>query len=680
MPALFDAGPYSGIQSKKLIEDLVKLEKKPQERYKRQKNIIRVEIQALEELRKRTRTLQLSLKTLGSFEAAFNKKAFQTAPEGFISGTANKKAEPGEHRIKILNLAQALKLSSKQVKKGQKFKKAKVGLGESSRTFNGGNIRQFKNFLNSNFSKDINAQVVNINGRESVLVIESKKIGTLIDFKDPAGLLAQLEILGSSAPAASLDNSDAATEPDAKDSVREKVDFTSIDMLQAKAERVKVAADKKSITLTGDAQVKIKLNLKKKAGFLFSGLNASAKAGQLTEPEDKAPAKVNVGPKEELNIKGIKVQTYNVDRQRKKPEKTYSGNDYGVIVDGKKISLAKVKSKFIPLSKEVAEIILYNNSPKVSFKPIEVVYKKEPKKEENTDQGEGGDKGQQFASNKELLDAQKQKYKNIVAPARKAELEINGIKVERDQNNGLTDLIDGATVDLQRASKEEIKVTISKNNSKAKEQILDFVKKYNDLIKYYIEASRHTEIKQAGQYDKMRRETGILVNNASARSLINGLKFKAMNAYPSVRKPHIKLLAGIGISTGKAGSDWKDIRLGLLQVDEGQLEEMLSSHPDAVKELFIIDTNGDNRPDHGFALKTERFLRPFTTNARGIISEQIKSKQEQSESLNKAIAKNEEHVEKYKKRLQSKFGYMEGKVGRQKAIGNMLKNRLGPRK
>ena len=61
-------------------------------------------------------------------------------------------------------------------------------------------------------------------------------------------------------------------------------------------------------------------------------------------------------------------------------------------------------------------------------------------------------------------------------------------------------------------------------------------------------------------------------------------------------------------------------------------------------------------------------------------SEQIKSKQEQSESLNKAIAKNEEHVEKYKKRLQSKFGYMEGKVGRQKAIGNMLKNRLGPRK
>jgi len=168
-----------------------------------------------------------------------------------------------------------------------------------------------------------------------------------------------------------------------------------------------------------------------------------------------------------------------------------------------------------------------------------------------------------------------------------------------------------------------------------------------------------------------------LATNATIRQLVNGLRMHTSNAYPTLREPHFRTLAQIGISTGPIGADREEVIKGYLQVDEAKLSQAFAESPRAVKELFASDINGDLRLDNGYAYVTEKFLEPFTRFTRGLITEQIKSNSERSKQIDRDIKRQEEHVKNFEAKLRTKFGYMESSVMKSKSTGKYLKQKLG---
>ena len=183
-----------------------------------------------------------------------------------------------------------------------------------------------------------------------------------------------------------------------------------------------------------------------------------------------------------------------------------------------------------------------------------------------------------------------------------------------------------------------------------------------------------------GKFDamaKLKGKTGILIANTAVRNLINGLKTKVANPYPAFRKPRIKVLAALGITTGEIGASWEEISKGYLQVDETLLTKYLTESPLAVKEFFGSDTNYDLKVDNGLALKIYEFLKPYTQNyGHGIIYSNINSNKERVQQLNEQIVKIEEKADRYEERLKKQFGNMESVIQKQKAIGGQIKNRF----
>ena len=131
--------------------------------------------------------------------------------------------------------------------------------------------------------------------------------------------------------------------------------------------------------------------------------------------------------------------------------------------------------------------------------------------------------------------------------AQNAQLKIDGINISRKANSNLADIIEGVSLNLLKTSADNVETEISNDNDAAKKQVLGFVKAYNELLHFADEVAKSAKIKEAGKYQEMRKESGILATNATIRQLINGLKMHTSNAYPTNREPHLRTLVAAGI-------------------------------------------------------------------------------------------------------------------------------------
>lgn len=132
-----------------------------------------------------------------------------------------------------------------------------------------------------------------------------------------------------------------------------------------------------------------------------------------------------------------------------------------------------------------------------------------------------------------------------------------------------------------------------------------------------------------------------------------------MNPYPTDMGRGLSLLAQIGISMGAHGTSWNDIKGGYLQVDEDKYIEAFKNYPEIVKQLFGSDTNNDMVIDNGVAYVMEKMLKGYSDPKTGIVTYNIKDTDTGIRDQEKRIDEWSEHLEEYRKKLESDFTIMQ---------------------
>jgi flagellar hook-associated protein 2 len=266
--------------------------------------------------------------------------------------------------------------------------------------------------------------------------------------------------------------------------------------------------------------------------------------------------------------------------------------------------------------------------------------------------------------------------KHEVAKAADARIKVDGIEVQRDKNEGLTDVVKGLTLNLRSKSDHPVTIKVEPSVDKALEKIKVFVEAYNNYLELNRLLIKTEKSEKPGDYKSHKYKNGLFVGDMTILRLENTLKETVGNAYPSRSEKPIKLITQMGISTGAINAAWESIREGKRVVDEGLLLSTLKDNPEGVEEFFGSDTDGDNRIDNGMAFRVETVLRPYVSSGKNIIANKMELEDTNIQMANSRIERHQEHLKKYEDKLRKKFSTMEQSISGAKSQGDWMKNQM----
>ncbi|MBI3394308.1 MAG: flagellar filament capping protein FliD, partial [Spirochaetia bacterium] len=321
-------------------------------------------------------------------------------------------------------------------------------------------------------------------------------------------------------------------------------------------------------------------------------LDAEAK-GETAPGKDTAGGKesVVVGPGIQVDVSGVKLHGYDVDRTRETGEKPAPETlppVYGVGVVWTENGRQQTKE------------IKWENGDK-RHESIEVGKLTGGKAADAfyvfVDTGSAAFSGLKIVETKPGAGLQ---AANVTQQAQDARIKMNGVEISRSNNTKLTDIIDGVSLNLNKTTAGLIHVTVSANSDDIVTRLKEWVAAYNDLLKFCrtnssVEKKKFDWDTSGGNKDlseglrQVQGSVGIFATDSNIRQLVGGLRAAAGNAYPSDTDPAFKVLADIGITTGDVGKEWEEIQAGYLVVDEDKLRRVLGTAPGSVKELFASE-------------------------------------------------------------------------------------------
>lgn len=149
---------------------------------------------------------------------------------------------------------------------------------------------------------------------------------------------------------------------------------------------------------------------------------------------------------------------------------------------------------------------------------------------------------------------------------------LNGILYQRQTNDGITDVIAGATLNFKKTG--EATVSIKKDMDNVREGIVSLVKGFTDLLSN-ISGSATDEGKGEGEDEDKKN------------SLAGSATMKRLAA-------NLKTLLGTSIKTGSDYTSLFDLGLeinrdGTVTLDEKVLDKAIAEKPEAVASLFLMD-------------------------------------------------------------------------------------------
>ncbi|WP_061244986.1 flagellar filament capping protein FliD [Leptospira noguchii] len=633
MPAFTIPGLSSGQDTNLIVKKLVELEAKPIRRLEQQNSFNKAQSKAWSDLKTVTTDLQEKTRALISFTAPFAMKSIVSEPEGIISGDASRSASSGKRRIEIKELATSHQISGEKtdVNKQIPAGKFKIFSGDSEKEieFSGGTIRDLASSIKISAAGLVNTGLVKVDGDNYVLTLTATSSGKdrKLKFEDSNGVLQAANLVGATEPA---------------DPSKELNFFPEADQIQVfQPEKYGIPSDSKPVFKEENG--KKWMEIASVGSFQFGIPTTEFKKNTKIE----LTTSTEFAPEDKLEL-GI---LYKENDKEKMIFETASKENGKVILN----------LKNFPSGQKVHKILLANSSGKtIILDSFHIIIP-------------GEFKGA--------------KPSKEITEAKDAVFLVDGIEVNRPKNEGLTDVLDGVSLNLHKKTEGPVNIDIKTDSDRGIEMIKEFVAAYNTVLKFSKESTAvdknatvqdgKEEGAEIGQsFWEGKTKTGLLSGEHTVIRLIAGMKTVASSSYPVSGENPVRMLSDIGINTGKVGSKWADIQDGFLILDEDKLRSKLAENPDSVRNLFAIDTNLDARMDTGVAVDLLEHIKPYTQYAGGLVSGKIKMLEEQVADNNKKIKEFENHLVSYEKKLKSKFLYMEQGVGKNKAVGAYLNNNL----
>jgi flagellar capping protein FliD len=725
MPSVYFHTNDAGIDIEDTIKKLMEVEREPIKRYQEIIHNNNQKVKAWKTIKKDCKDLQEAIRKLYGFRAPFNRRSLESGIPGAVSGTVKNGAKVDERKLEILSLASKHKIASDLFNPQTQIKPGSFSIqaGEQEITHNwkGGSAEKLASEIQDTFSEILKTFTNKIDADNHRLILESRIEGEKgrIIFNDQNGILSDLGLLKNVDETVEI--KELLFEKPLMESYQPEVlsgpnsewnllsNGLKLKMNGPLGKRF-IVPGKKSLPPNTKIYLKWFVDLSSdKEEKVVKPVKKATKADDKKDlkefiDKDKSPDKISVGPREKIIINGIELEGYDVDRFRQKAK----------LEEEKKIETEQPKKEPVKTETPAFSLILAGKK-NVSSKELEIHNSATSKdgavqyddpiwgkvKCDTAIKPEGGliectflglNQGNVpqgdiiFAvnSDKKVLfyrpilkipkKGGKHQPKNVLTDAENARFKLDGVEMERPQNKNLKDVIDGVSLNLNQTTSGPFTVKINAQIEDAKKYILTFIEMYNKFLRNGRKFGKAAQGVGLGDSRKRKLESGILIGDSTLRRLLFVVQNSVNRAYPSKTAPHYRILPAIGISTGKIGTPWKDIKAGLLVVDEEKLNDALTNGSLSVKELFNSDNNGDGRLDDGVAFQLISNLKPYTRSVGGLLVIRIDSLNDQIDDTHKRIDKHEEYLVNYEMKTRQKFKAMESAIKKSKSVSDYLKN------
>ncbi len=274
---------------------------------------------------------------------------------------------------------------------------------------------------------------------------------------------------------------------------------------------------------------------------------------------------------------------------------------------------------------------------------------------------------------------------NPLDSANDAILIMNGVEVIRDTNT-IDDLIPGLTLNIHKPSSESVNLKIEPDTEYAKEQLFNFVVKYNDMIARLSiltnsDSSNTAIIDEIEHYSDDQRsdaedQLGLFRGEYSLVRLKSSLQTITSSPYETSAGNQLVLMKQLGISTNETGSgsstDISRLR-GYLEIDEDKLDQALKEYQGAIKDLFGMDTDGDLVIDSGIGKRLDEQANAYTQTG-GFFSTKISRMDYDLENKNDDISDYKDRLITYEANLRRKYGNMEALLNQLESSSSSIDN------
>ncbi len=265
---------------------------------------------------------------------------------------------------------------------------------------------------------------------------------------------------------------------------------------------------------------------------------------------------------------------------------------------------------------------------------------------------------------------------NELLGAQNAEFLLNGALITRSSNTGLTDVLQGVTLNLYGAGTSTL--TIGKDTEAVKNAISEFVDAYNtaaEVMEFYGTWDRT---------DPSKPTPGLLQEDSMLREMIysfRGLATQLMNVTHTTANAGYDYNGAQGVmnSLQHVGIWTEDEGNRLAIVDEDRLDTMLEQHFDKVENLFRgvpHETKAGVRV-LGIAQTMYRRTRDYSSELDGWIDYKI-------EIIDDEVQRQEERIERIGREMEMKeamlwrqFGAMDEAIGRMQSGFEYLMGQIG---
>lgn len=656
-------GMASGMDTDSIISKLVEVEAQPIKQLQRTKLVNNQKKEALNKLSSTLKDLDSKARDLYGFRASYDEKKVVSSDITVIDAVASKQAEADSKKIEVLQLASFHKVSTDKIDSEKKLPSGKIIIDvngvEKTITFKGGKLKSLNEAISDEASSLVASEYVNTNETSYIIGLTSKVPGKKGEIK----IRGSEELLKESG----FILGEKIKSQDDTPVVFDRKFFSGYageKIPEGQNGTLNVGTDGKNVKVSGflwqEYEIPVKADVKKdtilKFGFTYK-----------KEIEENVPYIIETGPEDEINVKGIKLKSYNVARSRpltkKEDKKIDSVTGVGVVADDKGKRAEKIypldadaaNKQEIPIGrdfdgKQISKLIFYSNDGEAVFAEPVVSTPVKTKGEFE--------------------------LKNIIAEPANAKLKIDGLEIERDKNDGLTDVVKGLTLSLKRKSEYPIELKTSPDIDKPIQKIKAFIESYNNYMELNKNLTKSVKVDKPGQSEKL-NESGMFVGDMMMVRLENSIKTSVGGAYPSREEKPIKMFNQMGVSTGKPNSSWETIKEGKLVMDEDELRKAILENPEGVRSFFGSDTDGDNRTDNGMAYTLVRTLDPYISSGKNIIATKIEFEDDSIKMANEKIKKHETHLKSFEDKLRKKFATMEKSISGSKAQQNWMNNQMG---